>query len=104
MSPKISERAFEATIECALLRYGPDACVGDATIVQESTPAYGAEPVPGGYRKRRPEDYDRRLCLIRADVLDFLLATQPKEWEKLKQHHGADVKQRFLGACPRIRH
>ncbi len=30
------------------------------------------------------------------DVLDFVYATQPKEWEKLKAHHGADVKARFL--------
>ena len=57
--------------------------------------------MPGGYRKRRPEDYDRGLCLIPSDVVDFLLATQPKEWDKLKQHHGADVKVRFLGRLSR---
>ena len=28
MSPRISERAFEETIECALLVAGPDACAG----------------------------------------------------------------------------
>ena len=55
----------------------------------------------GGYHKRRPEDYDRTLCLIPADVVDFLLATQPKEWERLRQHHGADVKPRFLGRLTR---
>ena len=48
------------------------------------------------YRRRRPEDYDRALCLIPQDVLDFVLATQPKEWEKLKQHHGAGVREQFL--------
>ena len=101
MSPEVSERAFEEAIECALLRDGPDACPGDATTVRESPPAYGAEPVPGGYHRRRPEDYNRRLCLIKADVLDFLVATQPKEWEKLKQHHGADVKPRFLSRLSR---
>ena len=56
--------------------------------------------MPGGYRKRRPEDYDRGLCLLPADVVDFLLATQPKEWEKLRQHHGADIKARFLNGIP----
>ena len=101
MSPEISERAFEEAIECALLRHGPNACPGDSTAVQESALAYGDEPVLGGYHKRRPEDYDRRLCLILADVVDFLLATQPKEWEKLKQHHGVDVKPRFLGRLSR---
>jgi len=28
MSPDVSERAFEAASECALLQYGPDACAG----------------------------------------------------------------------------
>jgi len=101
MSPEISERAFEEAIECALLQNGPDACAGDSSTVRESAPPYGEEPVPGGYRKRRPEDYDRHLCLIPADVIDFLLATQAKEWMKLRQHHGADVKQRFLGRLSR---
>ena len=101
MSPQISERAFEEAIECALLRHGPDACPGDATAVRESGPAYGEDPTPGGYLRRRPEDYDRGLCLIPSDVVDFLLATQPKEWERLKQHHGSEVKPRFLGRLSR---
>ena len=100
MSPEVSERAFEAAIECALLRHGPDACPGDAAAVQASPPAFG-DPAPGGYRRRRPEDYDSGLCLIPTEVIDFLLATQPKEWETLKQHHGADVKLRFLGRLSR---
>ena len=101
MMPKISERAFEEAIECALLRHGPDECPGDDTEVRESPTPYGIEPVPGGYHKRQPEHYDRRLCLIPADVVDFLLATQPKEWEKLRQHHGAELKTRFLGRLSR---
>ena len=101
MTPDISERAFEAAIECALLRGGPDACPGDASAVRESSPPYGDDAVPGGYHRRRPDDYDRALCLIPADVVDFLLATQPDEWEKLGQHHGADVKPRFLARLSR---
>jgi Fic family protein len=58
MSPEISERSFEEAIECALLRYGPDACVGEATAVHETSPPYGDTP-PGGYRQRKPEGYDR---------------------------------------------
>ena len=46
--------------------------------------------------KRQPEDYDRALCLLPRDVVDFVLATQPKEWEKLEQHHGAAVREQFL--------
>ena len=101
MTPDVSERAFEAAIECALLRHGPDACLGDAAAVRESPATFGDDPAPGGYHRRRAEDYDRALCLIPADVVDFLLATQPRQWEKLTQHHGADVKPRFLGRLSR---
>ena len=53
MAPDISERAFEAAIECALLRHGPDACPGDPAAVRESPAAFGDEPAPGGYHRRR---------------------------------------------------
>jgi hypothetical protein len=82
MSPDVSERAFEEAIECGLLQHGPDlpaeasvkagAC--GANAVRETPPPYGETP-PGGYRKRRPEDYDRALCLLPRDVVDFVLAT-----------------------------
>ena len=101
MTLEISEHAFEETIERALVRPGLDACRDDGSAVQESPATCGDDVVSGGYHKRRPEDYDRRLCLVVADVLDFLLATQPQEWEKLKQHHGGDVKPRFLGRLSR---
>lgn len=100
MTVKISERAFEEAIECALLQHGPDACPGDPTTVREPAPSYGEEAL-GGYRRHQPGDYDRGLSLIPTAVLDFLLATQPKEWERLKQHHGAEVKSRFLGRLSR---
>jgi len=99
MTRGISERSFEETIECALLVGGPDACAGEA-VVRETAPGYGAG-LPGGYLRRRPEDYDRALCLLPRDLLDFIVATQPKEWERLKQHHGAEVKERFLARVAR---
>jgi type I restriction enzyme R subunit len=95
MSPEISERAFEEAIECALLQHGPDACAGFASAVRETSPPFGENP-PGGYRRRKPDDYDRTLCLLPRDVVDFVLATQPKEWKKLAQHHGAAVREQFL--------
>src|SRR2546427_1448177 len=95
MSLQISERSFEQAIECGLLQHGPDACAGDAQSVHETPPPYGETP-PGGYRMRKPEDYDRTLCLLPRDVVDFVLATQPKEWKKLEQHHGAGVREQFL--------
>jgi len=101
MTVKVSELKFEDSIECALLRNGPDACPGDATKVREPAQPYGEDSVPGGYLKRHPEDYDRALCLISNDVTDFILATQPKEWEKLRHHYGTDVKERFLARLSR---
>jgi len=95
MSPEISERSFEEAIECGLLQYGPDACAEDADTIRETVPPYG-DVVSGGHRKRSPQDYDRSLCLLPRDALDFVLATQPKVWAKLKQHHGAAVKEQFL--------
>jgi len=92
---EVSERSFEKTIECGLLRHGPDACGGEAKGVREEAAHYG-EAAPGGYRKRAPEEYDAALCLLPRDVIDFILATQPKEWERLKQHHGDAVKAQFL--------
>ncbi len=101
MKLDISERAFEDAIESALLQHGPDAYPEDPTGVQEPPPEFGDDPLPGSFHKRQQTDYDRALCLIPSDVLDFLLATQPKEWAKLKQHYGADVKPRFLGRLSR---
>ncbi len=95
MRPEISERSFEEAIECGLLQGGPDACPGEAPAVRETSPPYG-DTRPGGYRKRPPEEYDRELCLLPRDAVDFVLATQPKEWQKLTQHHGAEVKERLL--------
>ena len=94
MTLEISERAFEDAIERTLLRGGPDAYPADAAL--ELPPCTADGLVAGGYRRRLPEDYDRQLCLIPVDVVDFLLATQTTEWDRLKQHHGANVKPRFL--------
>ena len=88
MQVNISERAFEEAIEACLLQ-NREGSIG------ENRGTY-LDLMPGGYRKRTSEDYDRALCLIREDVLDFVLVTQPQEWEKLSQHHGAAVNEQFL--------
>ncbi len=96
-SKRISERAFEDAIEAALLRHGPDEVGGAPPVAGEGRVPYGDDGMqPGGYLKRRPQDYDRTLCLLPNDVLDFVLATQPKEWKRLSQHYGTQVKERFL--------
>ena len=94
-SSLVSERAFEEVIERALLQGWPDAPAGGANLVRQMPPSYG-EHLPGGYRKCRPEDYDRARCLLPRDVADFVLATQPTAWKKLEQHHGPRVREQFL--------
>ena len=88
----ISEKNFEATIEQAGKR--PAHPKG-----QEAAP--GRRVAPGGYRKRKPEDYNRSLCLDPDVVLEFVYATQPREWEKLKAQHAADVKASSCNAWRR---
>ena len=97
MSVRVSEYAFEDAIEAALLRYGPDEVPAVPGAVAETAPPYGDPDMrPGGYRRRGSEDYDRALCLLPRDILDFVQATQPKVWQRLSQHHGAEVRERFL--------
>jgi type I restriction enzyme R subunit len=93
MSPEVSERSFEDAIECDLLAGGPDACPGTGPSAREEVAPY--EMAPGGYRRRATAAYDPALCLLPRDLLDFVLATQPKEWNRLRQHHGAAVEEQF---------
>src|SRR3989442_5483353 len=90
----VSEKNFEVVIEAALLAGVPFGASGGAGVVGSGALIF--EGAPGGYRKRKPEDYDRALCLIPNDVLDFIYATQPKEWDKFKKQLGPDAKERLL--------
>ena len=83
----VSEKAFEDAIEAALIRR--------EDMVSEDRISYVDLP-SGGYLKRDSDDYDRALCLITRDVLDFVLATQPREWKRLSEHHGTMVDEKFL--------
>ena len=87
MNVDVSERAFEDALEAALLRR-------EGTIAEER--GSSGDLPSGGYTKRGSDDYDRALCLIPRDVLDFVLATQPREWKRLSQHHGTMVEEQFL--------
>ena len=87
MSIDVSERAFEDAIEAALIRR-------EGVVAEERDPYVGMPS--GGYSKRVSEDYDKTLCLIPRDMLDFVLATQPREWKRLSEHHGTAVEERFL--------
>ena len=54
-----------------------------------------------GYRKRAPEEYDKALCLIPDEVIQFIQATQPKEFEKLKKQYGAETAPKLLDRIAR---
>lgn len=95
MTVEIGERFFEQAIERVLLADGPDDASGGSSEIRDSPMPLGGF-LSGGYERRKTSDYDPALCLLREDVLDFVMATQPKEWEKLRQHHKDDVEEQFL--------
>jgi len=96
MTVELSQRSLEEAIECGWLQHGPNACAQDATGF--GTPAQ--PPCGGGahgvFRQRRFEDYDRVLSLLQRDMTDFILAMQPKEWQKLAQHYEVAARKQFL--------
>jgi hypothetical protein len=90
----ISEKNLEATIEQTLLASGPDAGPAQPNLTKPL--GVETEYVPGGYHRRTSDDYAHALCLIPRDVLDFIYATQPKDWEKFKKLHGQEARERLL--------
>ena len=87
----ISEKNFEAAIEAALLAGGPDAPKDRVTESATTGPF-----LSGGYRRRKPADYDKASCLDPGATLDFIYATQPQEWEKFKAQYKDEAKVRFI--------
>ena len=49
-----------------------------------------------GYRSLPQADYDKDFCLIPHEVLQFIQATQPKEYQKLHRQYRADTSQKLL--------
>lgn len=90
----ISEKNFEATIESLLLAGGPDDPEPSRSLRERSV--VPGPYVPGAYHRRAPQAYDKSLCLLPQDVLDFVLITQPKEWEKLKRNAPNETETHFL--------
>ncbi|MCK5461290.1 type I restriction endonuclease subunit R [Candidatus Gracilibacteria bacterium] len=48
------------------------------------------------YEVRKPNNYDKTLCVDREIVLQFIKSTQPKEWGKLEEHHGSFAEDKFF--------
>jgi type I restriction enzyme, R subunit len=55
-----------------------------------------AHLLKSGYHKRTPEEYDKSLCLIPGEVLQFIQDTQPKTFEQLEKQYGADTSQKLV--------
>src|SRR5947208_3030837 len=100
-----SEKNVEETIEQALLSNEMLTTLDTQEMVlRQPQPLYHLTPgdfawgrvTHGGYHKRKSEDYDRALCLIPGEVLDFIYVTQPKEWEKFKKQYGADAREKLF--------
>lgn len=50
-----------------------------------------------GYKTRNAKrDFDKVLAMDPELVLEFILKTQPKAWEKLTERHGESARDRFL--------
>jgi len=50
----------------------------------------------GGYERGSNARWVRELALDRETMLEFIRATQPKEWERLSTIHGEEVERKFL--------
>lgn len=49
-----------------------------------------------GYSSLPFTDYDKTLCMIPDEVIDFITSTQPKKWKKLKNQYGEQVREKVL--------
>jgi type I restriction enzyme, R subunit len=100
----ISEKNIEDTIEQVLLSSETPSRDSKSQGIHLPPPLYGPgtsnltpdNVAPGGYRKHTSEEYEKALCLIPEDVLNFIYATQPKEWDKFKKQHEGDARTPFL--------
>ncbi|MDE0688392.1 MAG: DEAD/DEAH box helicase family protein [Candidatus Poribacteria bacterium] len=54
-----------------------------------------------GYRSLQAVDYDRSLCLVPNETLQFIQNTQPEEYQKLERQYGAETPQKLLDRVSR---
>lgn len=50
----------------------------------------------GGYTQGDAKNYSAELGIFKAEVLEFVRATQPKQWDKLAAIHGEDIENRLI--------
>lgn len=49
-----------------------------------------------GYSTLHFSQYDRNLCLIRDQVIDFIRSTQPEQWGRLQEIYDVDTENKIL--------
>lgn len=49
-----------------------------------------------GYTSTDFHEYDRSLCLIKDQVIDFIKTTQPEKWERLTEIYDLDTENKIL--------
>lgn len=49
-----------------------------------------------GYSSLHFSEYDRNLCLIRDQVIDFIRSTQPEQWGRLQEIYDVDTENKIL--------
>ncbi|MBT4206888.1 type I restriction endonuclease subunit R, partial [Candidatus Woesearchaeota archaeon] len=47
------------------------------------------------YLKSLPEDYDKSLCLIPSQLIEFIQETQPKQYKKITEQYGDDTNNKL---------
>src|SRR5260221_9761834 len=97
----ISEKNLEDTIEYALLHGRTAFSNEEMDTVRQPLATDGFSTAASdvslkGYRSAKSFQYDKALCLIPGDVLDFIYATQPKEWDKFKKQYNNDARDKFF--------
>ncbi|WP_263811056.1 type I restriction endonuclease subunit R [Salinibacter pepae] len=86
-----SEKNFESIIEETLTAES-GAQAAEASVEHEAQSF-----APGGYERRSSGDYDARRCLLPDDLIEFIAATQPREWADLRDQFGEDAREELLG-------
>ncbi len=74
------------------------------TQISEKTLETGivADLVAAGWKERPPAAYDRGLCLDPGPLVDFIQATQPKEWQQFTQQYGPAARDLLLQRVAKV--
>jgi type I restriction enzyme R subunit len=92
----VSEKALESLIEYTLVGEDGVSKTGAAKVAREESDLTYAAQRALSFAKRTSKQFDHDRMVIPEDVVSFILATQPKEWKRLKAQVGEDTESYFL--------